>query len=504
MSESNTMRTIWVRALPLVIVGLVTFSVGRFGVDEPIVQVEESTAPNRPVFDPKVQGLSEQPNIILVTVDTLRGDHLGAYGYERDTSPWLDSLAENGVVAEQAFGGSSWTVPSMATIFTGLYPVQHGVERGLVVSGNITEQPVLSDEHFTLAEKLKEAGYTTFGIATNRHLSRLQGFAQGFDYFVNEGFVNGHFVHDVVTDWASEIQAASPYFLWLHFFDPHDRYRARRPWVEEFDLAAAMANPEIATQDARERDRRLRYWSEKVISQIRNSELAKEKVALETLKVLYDSEIRYSDDWIQKSLNALNIAPDTVIVFTSDHGEEFMDHGDFGHRTTLYNEQVAVPLVISAPGRIPAGKRLKEPVTLVDLPATLLEIASGKVPAVGENEARSLMPVLRGEASVEPRPLLMSTRRAGELLVGVVDGDLKLIRNQKQKTNELYDLTEDWGEKNDLAASRPDDVAALLKKMRTRRESFPKFAASSVKEVLSDDDLEHLRGLGYVDDAGSE
>jgi len=501
VTDNSTPHVVLIRGLPLVIVGLVGFAIGRFALEPEVVEVTATASlPEKDVVIP-VEMLREQPDIILITVDTLRADHLGAYGYSQNTSPWLDGLARRGAIVDRAFGGSSWTVPSMASIFTGLYPVQHGVDKGLVIKGNVTDQPVLQAVHETLAEQLKAAGYTTFGIATNRHLSKLQGFAQGFDYFVNDGFVPAHYVHDIVSDWATEIQGASPYFLWLHYFDPHDRYQARRPWVEDFDMKAAANNPELATQDARERDRRLREWSAKVIRTLRSNDDAKDPIALETLNVLYDSEIRFTDEWIVRSLKVLDPHPDTVIVYTSDHGEEFMDHGDFGHRTTLYNEQLAVPLVVSAPGRIAPGTRLHMPVTLIDLVPTLVELATGKAPPVGPNGSRSLWPELKGQLPEVARPILMSTRRAGELLMGIVQGDLKLIRNRQTGKNELYDLSTDWAEKHDLSTERPADVEALGQELIRLRKEYPRFKAESVQEVLSSETIEHLQGLGYVDDA---
>ena len=197
----------------------------------------------------------------------------------------------------------------------------------------------------------------------------------------------------------------------------------------------------------------------------------------------------------------LDLEPDTVIAFSSDHGEEFMDHGDFGHRTTLYNEQVVVPFVISAPGRLPAGTRVEEPVSLVDLKATLVHLATGKAPKVAKNGARSMVRRLKGNPSKE-RALLMSTRRAGETLSGLVQGNLKLIRNLELGTAELYDLSEDWGEQNDLSATRVSDVEAMTATMMELRETYPTFEAGSVEEKLSGDTLEHLKGLGYVDDDG--
>jgi arylsulfatase A-like enzyme len=221
------------RILPLLIAGLVGFSYGRWGAGP--VTVASSKGSDEAVDTelevraiPPAQ-LKDKPDIILITVDTLRADHTQAYGYDRPTSPWLSRLAREGVLFERAFGGSSWTVPSMATIFTGLYPFQHGVDRGLVQRGEVTRQPALGTEHETLAEQLKAAGYTTYGVATNSHLTQRLGFAQGFDHFSHQGYGTGAEIHEVVSGWVTELQDSGPNFLWLHFFDPHDKYLPRRP-----------------------------------------------------------------------------------------------------------------------------------------------------------------------------------------------------------------------------------------------------------------------------------
>jgi len=490
------------RILPLLIAALVGFSYGRWGVEPEVVEVTAGqAAADEEVVSIDPAQVQDKPDIILITVDTLRADHLKAYGYDRPTSPWLDRLAKEGAIFERAWGGSSWTVPSMATIFTGLYPFQHGVDRGLVQRGEVTRQPALGAEHVTLAEQLKAAGYATYGVATNTHLTKQLGFAQGFDHFENEGYAPASDIHDLVSNWATELQSSRPYFLWLHFFDPHDKYLPRRPWVEDFDIMAAKEIPEIATQSALERDRRLREWSTKVMTEMRQAEETKEPAVIATLETLYDSEVRYTDRWIRKIMEMIKPAPDTVIAFTSDHGEEFREHGDLGHRTTLYNEQTRIPLVIRAPGRIPAGSEISETVSLVDLMPTLVHIGTGVEPKPGVNGSRSMLSVLNGESNESlARPILMSTRRNGELLKSIIDDNLKLIVNQKTRKTELYDLGVDFGETKNLAKTRLKDVQRLRNQMNTMRKTIPKFEVHSVDDVLSEEALEHLRGLGYVDD----
>ena len=167
----------------------------------------------------------------------------------------------------------------------------------------------------------------------------------------------------------------------------------------------------------------------------------------------------------------------------------------------MYNEQTRIPLVVKAPGRIPAGSRISGRVTLTDLLPTLIHLGTGAAPDVQPNGSQSLLPVMTGEIeAVQDRPILMSTRRNGELLKTIMEGNLKLIVNQKTRQVELYDLAADFEEKENLASSRPKDVQRLRTKMNHMRKTIPKYEAHSVDEVLADETLEHLRGLGYVDE----
>ncbi|MDP6935727.1 MAG: sulfatase-like hydrolase/transferase, partial [Myxococcota bacterium] len=174
------------------------------------------------------------PDIFLFTVDTLRADHLPIYGYARDTAPWLTSLAEQGLVFDNAYGTSSWTVPSVASMLTGMLPHQLGVRTPPVKNAAI--RPRLPDAAETVAEWLKGSGYATYAITSNAHLDTSQGFGQGFDFYQNVVFAPAQAVAKGVGEIREQVEdSRAPVFVWIHLFDPHDPYFRHEPWFDSWD-----------------------------------------------------------------------------------------------------------------------------------------------------------------------------------------------------------------------------------------------------------------------------
>ena len=316
------------------------------------------------------------PNIVIVLTDTLRADHLGVYGYPRETAPFLAELAGRSVVFERAFSTSSWTAPSTSSLFTSLYPNQHGVIEGFMMRRKNNERlqedgkETISLNRIppgiaTLPERLKSMGYATFGMASNPNIGAEIGFSRGFDEFRADSKASaGHFV-DQVKAWKERIQGSAPYFLYLHFNDVHGPYQARAPHYE------------------------------------------KQKDWLEDRRARYLSEIRYLDEHIREIHEALNLSEGTVLVVLSDHGEEFRDHGGLAHHTSLYIELNRVVMMVHSPSLGFEPKRVETNVSLIDVMPTLIDLASGE--PVARAEGISLGPILtNGEESDA------LTRRLGE------------------------------------------------------------------------------------------
>jgi arylsulfatase A-like enzyme len=404
-------------------------------------------------------------DVVLVLVDTLRADHLPFYGYARETAPFMASLAAKGVVFENAFSVSSWTAPAAASLFTGLYPPQHGVVTGLIATRRLQKKDPtvqinrLPEGLATLGEVMKQAGYRTFGVSNNANIRGELGFAQGFDRFryFHSAEAGAPDVNGVVEQWKPELQKGK-YFLYLHYMDVHAPYDDRPPWV-----------PPARTR----KERRI---------------------------AAYDSEIRYVDEHLAKLSQLLGWDQDTLVVLLADHGEEFREHGRDWHGNTLYGEVLRIPLVLFCPSRLRPA-RVPDNVSIVDVLPTLRELVG--LPADAASAGTSLLGVAAGRA-LPARPLYAHLYRqaglwgqADELRVRVlIDGNWKLVASAAG--DELYDMRAD----KDEAQNRLADARPTAERLRRRLEELEsRMAASQAESVslpLDAETQEKLRALGYV------
>jgi arylsulfatase A-like enzyme len=305
--------------------------------------------------------------VVLITIATLRAD-FGRRGGIHTETPFLDRLGAAGVTFTAAYAASSWTVPSMASLFTSLPPSAHRVSGIWDTDRHRLQQHVLPASLTTLAERFQQGGYVTIGMPANLHLSHELGFAQGFDYYAGRaGFVDAPRLNNKVRlafmrafgrHWA-DTWKRRPAFVWVHYFDPHFPYFAREPWISRYAPTYA-------------RDRRTaappKTWAELV----RHYAPADPAVTAQLLP-LYASEISFLDDALAQLSDRLGLETDDVLlIVTADHGEEFGEHGGLGHGHGLHEELLRVPLLIRWPAGIPGGRRIDEPVTLLDVYPTLL------------------------------------------------------------------------------------------------------------------------------------
>jgi arylsulfatase A-like enzyme len=317
------------------------------------------------IFGVSIVGCSEsqvhsRPNLVLIVVDTLRADHLEIYGYERKTSPALKKLAERGVVYEQHVASAGQTVPSTLTLLTSLHPAEHGFRH--LGNGHFSKhRPVYPDALTLLPEVLKEAGYATAGFVGNPFLQDENGFSQGYDRFLYSD-ADGARLTDAAIRWMDQhVSDGEPFFLYVHYFDVHTPYRPPGRFRELFPRPAngRVIESNGHVPGARKRD-------------------------LRATVALYDGGIAYTDDQIGRllaSLDALGVVEETVVAVTSDHGEEFMDHGGFGHGTHVHGELVRAPLIIAGPGVRDPGRREAKLTQHLDLAPTLLTLAGVEAPA---------------------------------------------------------------------------------------------------------------------------
>jgi arylsulfatase A-like enzyme len=443
-------------------------------------------------------GVDPPAHVLLVVVDTLRVDSVSFTAGAEDLTPFMGRLAQRGVVFTNAYAPSSWTKPSMASLHTSLYPTSHGVVSGelkLGPDGKGLLQPVLSDSFTTLAETFQTAGYATVGLPANRHLASQQGFAQGFDHYYQQAkfyhakalnrIARGYLRQAFGGNWTRRFGDRRS-FVWLHYFDPHDPYAARLPWIRyyapDFFQAQGSYPTKLPMREIKERYPR-------PDAQYRDCALP-----------LYHNEIRYWDEQFRRFADELGVEGGNVlVVFTSDHGEEFVDHGGVGHSHTLYEELVHVPLLFYWPSGLAGGRRIDAPVSLLDIYPTLTELA-GIAPPPGL-QGRSLVPLLRGERGDPGRVLLYELKPPMPVKQAIRRERFKLVRSEEPTgpALELFDLARDPGEQDNVAASQPDVARALLRELEDALAALPAAPEIELRESLDPELIKQLENMGSVE-----
>jgi arylsulfatase A-like enzyme len=465
-------------------------------------------------------------NLLLIVLDTLRAEHLGVYGYPKPTSPFLDGFSEKAYVFERAVSASSWTLPSHATLFTGLFPRSHGAhsveadEPGIDAryiprtQTNLKTRP-LASEAVTLAELAREHGLETGAICANvAFLYDIFGLDQGFETYVDElgnrrdwipvgtrlagelglrrswpyrravqrNHQNDRFADEVTRlalEWIDD-RRDRPFFLFLNYFDPHAPYWPPGRYARRFSYAGP---PLVSDEDA-------------VLSGERELSPDDRNRMVEA----YDAEIRFLDDQLGvlfRSLEAWGLLDRTLVVITGDHGESFGEHFDLGHGNNVYETEVRIPLIMRYPGQ-QAGRRVNRIVHLVDIFPTLLE-ALGIEPPPGQQgdgllSGRRTHPAV---AFVKPHLSWIDLHpRFAQSHVAVYRDPWKLVLHS-DGTEELYDIRQDRDEQSDLAAERPDLVSELRRELQVFEDAVqPRFASQATE--LDDETLLRLKALGYV------
>jgi arylsulfatase A-like enzyme len=418
-------------------------------------------------------GTQRPSKIVLITIDTLRADHCSFYGYERATTPFLEELASRSTVFENTYSTSSWTAPSMASIFTALPPRSHGVIGGILWNGKVAGQDCLSDDFSTLAEVLAQHGYETFGVSTNAHLTSATGFAQGFAALTELWFEEASVATAEAVKFADRLDASSRYFLWVHYFDPHE-YHQREPWYGD-------------------------YRRQRQDAPVRRDATAPEGAVelLEDLVDRYDSSINYTDQSLRALFSRLDLESDALVIVTADHGEAFFEHGNYAHGQTLFEEEIRVPLIVRLPGQS-QGKRVQSRVSLLDIYPTILDAAGMRAPA--RLAGVSLLPAARGEPMADRMIVAELDKRkiADRTLTW---GRWKLYQKEKPDRGvRLFDLRDDPAERHDLSADEPDRVEDLQRRWNTWSGTWPRYTAPTKAAPYGEDQLKQLRALGYVND----
>ncbi len=421
-------------------------------------------------------------HLVVVSIDTLRPDMLGAYGYDRPSSPNLDEFAASGVLFENAATVAPWTLPSHASLITGLYPRHHGAKRHV---------EALAEEVETLAERLRDAGFQTSAVVNSKFLDPRYGFQRGFDDFAflepTHDPETSSRVVDRSLDWL-ENRGDGRFFLLVHDLYVHSSYRALPRY---HDLLVRPYEGPINGSTAQ-------------LRRVRRGEMSLGPDDLRHLIDLYVAGIRQLDDEFGRliqGLKDLGVYQDTLVVVVSDHGEEFLEHGGVLHGRTQYEEMLRIPMIMRGPG-LPAGLRVSSLVSLLDVFPTSLSLLG--LPLGDELDGVDLGPSLRGAEQLPAERLLFGEAdhngSEDDITRSVRQGRYKLHYNRIDKSMQLYDLESDPGENRDLRRALPEVAERLMRALRS-------FTAKSVQgpaiAELSSTEREQLRELGYLEDITS-
>ncbi|MBN1871292.1 MAG: sulfatase [Candidatus Omnitrophica bacterium] len=447
-----------------------------------------------------------KPNVVWFLIDALRADHLGCYGYERETSPFIDSFAESSVLFKYALSQESYTQASVPSYFTSTYAFEHQV---------LYDYPsvdILGSRFVTIAELLRENNYKTAGFVFNPHLKSMFNFNQGFDLYDDdiEGLDCSLPIHQAYETAGRIFQKVDsflkrnikrPVFLYLHYQDVHSPYVPPPPYNEYF----------------------LPKGIEPAVDIIPRKKIKCKRENREIYVSQYDGEIRYTDSYIEKTFSMLEARginrDNSIIIITADHGEEFfdshpLDDGGVGHGRTLYAEQIRVPLIISLPDPAMKSKTVEEYVELNDIAPTILDFAGIDYGAYGQMCGISLIPLIKGEdssartvysggyyeriAAIERNYKYYThdisiPKRAGRTKYErPPDGHVAVFKQ------ELYNIREDYGETENLI----DDDTGLAHEFKEKAGLFIKKFSSDKKSVSITPDYDtkmRLRALGYMD-----
>jgi arylsulfatase A-like enzyme len=450
------------------------------------------------------------PNIILISIDSLRSDHLSCYGYARETTPNIDKLSDKSTVFLNAVSTTSWTLPAHISMFTGLYSIQHGV---------IYYGYALSKDIPTLPQILKDNGYYTFGIFSGPYLHPAFGFSRGFDEykdcsssvsFLNDDQkkylkddlafnnnihlrshqdITGQKIYDTFSKWFENRGKDKPIFSFIHCWDVHYDFIPPPPFDSYFDPHyQGTLSPE-------------RYQSNPRI----NPDMCSRD--LEHIIALYDGEIRWTDHIVGKILDLLkksNMMKNTMIIITADHGEAFFEHGFSCHNNNLFDEEIRIPMIVYYPEKFP-GLKIKKQVSIIDILPTIFEILGKKTPDY--LHGISLLKEIE-QGFIRDKPLLMELD-GPNFYKAIRNDKWKFVYDYKKSLPMFFDLVNDPEEKNSLIPlSQPvvipewvkKDIMSGVKYYKSILDNIKPFkAVKAEKSNIDEATQKHLKSLGYVD-----
>ena len=447
-----------------------------------------------------VESAPRPTNVIMIVVDTLRADRLGARGYPRAVTPNLDRLVAESAFFDQAYSATSWTMPSLASYMTGVYPSVHG----LLKAPHDVDQNALPDEFITLAEALRNAGMRTAAITAQPWISQRTGLTQGFDEVrtVSDA-ADPHEARELtfaLIEWLEQNRAA-PFFLYAHYMGPHAPYNAPEPYRGRYTRDLQLTDVVRGFHEAYATSNQVQAYAE-ITGIAEEDGLSRQDVAYLTAE--YDEKVAFTDAqlgvlfvWLRES----GLLDETLLIVTADHGEAFFEHRTIFHGQNLHQELLHVPLILRLPGEGATARRIHRVAELIDIYPTILALLD-EAPQ-SHIQGRSLLPLLQGGAG--------DGIALGECFGFRVTTDgwssyHDYIPNPEDEgaigTRALYDLVSDPLEQRELSATRPDVVERHQQRARQlwiEMGRSAEFWQAQVDPARIDDEAERrLRSLGYL------
>ena len=418
-----------------------------------------------------VTRVKRRPNILLISIDALGARHLGCYGAERNTSPFLDELARDGVLFQNAFVNTHGTPPSHTTMLSGLYQETHRV-----AWEDAGRFDVIPEGVPLLPELLQLKGYRTIGVTDGGYVSRQLGFARGFDEFDDDGGGIRSGMEKVVASVERLHDGSGPLFVFLHTYEVHSPYDPPEEYATMFGEFSSDFRP----------------TSENLLEHVHS--------ALDTLTVndrakilaFYQAEIRYTDDVLREffeRIRDLGFLADAIVIITSDHGEEFGEHGGLLHKSHVYEELIRVPLIISAPF-LPSGVIEESMSSIVQITPSVLQWIGESRPEIMEGEP------LRIEAAPAEEDAVFG--QYSSALYFIRTPRWKLIENSAPFKLELYDLDADPGELENVADANPDLTRKLFHRIRRWKAERRPVVDRPHGVELTPEEIKQLEALGYL------
>ncbi|MFQ5805524.1 MAG: sulfatase [Phycisphaerae bacterium] len=462
-----------------------------------------------------------RPNIVMILVDALRADRLGAYGHRGGLTPTMDSIAAAGVTFDHCVAPAPWTLPSVATLFTSYYPGVHKATSYRTVEdmeqGKRAYQSVLSDEFDTLAEVLQAAGYQTVGFVACKFLRAGYGFGQGFEHYDTDfadNTVRGELVNAALFRWLDENRHASkPLFLYLHYMDVHGPYNAASRFMDPL-LEEVEANPNKQLLNSREFSTLNRYLKQAPPSASDPDRYERLKGYREYWVARYEAGVMEMDFYLSQLVQRLQrtgLWDDAYVILLADHGEALCEHGKWDHGYSQFQTDLRVPLILRWPNVLPAGKRVRRLASLIDLMPTLLEQL--RLPPGESLQGTSLVDHISDRLPDMPLMRFAEALKAGSRQYALFAEHTKLVAtslpprrlpdgttSEASARYQLFNLATDPDERYNISDQSPEVVKRLGQLMHkvllTNMKTKPGLVVR--KEVVDSETARQLESLGYV------